>query len=464
MNITKTSSHKSTRMVQMTMPLDILLDEANAGKKEGSIFRDPAFASNKVTPIHRWVPWIAGFSSQFVMNAITQYLPSSGGTVLDPFSGVGTTLVDAVLAGHNAIGFEINPYPALASRVKANAFKVSRPSLEKEYFHFEKFYSAKTSNGYSPVSQPPEGFKTRAPFYSPKVLRKVLIVQDFLAKIDDSLMRDVFRLAFASTMVTYSNYSYEPSLGRRVSAGKDDIEDFAVGEKIASKLMDIMEDLSWLKQNLKSKPEFAKVVSDSFFNCQKYLKRGSVDLTITSPPYLNNYHYNRNTRPQLYWLGFVTDPSGMQPLEEANFGKYWQTVRERDQVDLDFDLPHSDLVRTLEQIRRLNPDKGIYGGYGWANYAVSYFNDCHKLACGLKHALKKGGTALVVVGNSILQGIHVATDRYLGEIAELAGLKLVKIHIPRATRIGNSIIQSGLRLPNEKTSHQLYEAVVELRR
>src|SRR3989338_9003132 len=131
MNITKTSSHKSTRMVQMTIPLDILLDEANAGKKEGSIFRDPAFASNKVTPIHRWVPWIAGFSSQFVRNAITQYLPSPG-TVLDPFSGVGTTMVDAVLAGHNAIGFEINPYPALASRVKANSFRVSLSSLEKE--------------------------------------------------------------------------------------------------------------------------------------------------------------------------------------------------------------------------------------------------------------------------------------------------------------------------------------------
>src|SRR3989338_1394608 len=183
---TKASAFRSTRMVQMTIPLELPLRKSNDDKKEGVAFRDPAFASNKVTPIHRWVPWIAGFSSQFVKNAIAQYLPSPG-TILDPFSGVGTTMVDAVLAGHNAIGFEINPYPALASRVKANAFKVSRPSLEKEYFHFEKFYSAKTSNGYSPVSQPPEGFKTRAPFYSPKVLRKVLIIQDYLAKIDDSL-------------------------------------------------------------------------------------------------------------------------------------------------------------------------------------------------------------------------------------------------------------------------------------
>jgi hypothetical protein len=459
MNKNGVSASKLVEVVKMTMPLEL----PNIVTKEVAGFRDPAFASNKVTPIHRWVPWIAGFSSQFVKNAITRYLPSHG-TVLDPFSGVGTTLVDAVLAGHNAIGFEINPYPALASRVKANAFKISLPMLEKEYERFQKFYQDKASNGYEPISQPPKGFKTRALFYSPKVLRKVLIMQDFLPRIEDTLIRDVFRLAFASTMVTYSNYSYEPSLGRRVSSGKSEIEDFAVGEKIAAKLKDMIEDLSWLKQNLKHSPDLVKVVNDSFFNCQKHLKRGSVDLAITSPPYLNNYHYNRNTRPHLYWLGFVEDPGGMQPLEEANFGKYWQTVRERAQIDLEFDLPHSDLAAVLKQIGRMNPEKGIYGGLGWANYAASYFNDCHKFASGLHYALKKGGTALVVIGNSILQGIHVATDQYFGQIAETTGLKLVEIHIPRATRVGNSIIQSGLRLPNEKPSHQLYEAVIELRK
>ena len=442
----------------MPMPLP-----SKTSTKDKTGFRDPAFASNKITPIHRWVPWIAGFSSQFVKNAISKYLPSPG-TVLDPFSGVGTTLVDAMIAGHNAVGFEINPYPALASRVKANAFKVSLPMLIKEHERFQKFYGDKASNGYTPLSQPPKGFKTRAPFYSPKVLRKVLIMQDFLPKIGDSLVRDVFRLAFASTMVTYSNYSYEPSLGRRVSSGKSEIEDFAVGEKIATKVQEIIEDLSWLKQNLKHSPEFVNVINDSFFNCQKHLKRGSVDLAITSPPYLNNYHYNRNTRPHLYWLGFVSDPGEMQPLEEANFGKYWQTVRERAGIDLEFDLPKSDLAAVLGQIARMNPEKGIYGGQGWANYAASYFNDCHKFASGLHFALKKGGTALVVIGNSILQGVQIATDKYFGQIAETAGLELVEIHIPRATRVGNSIIQSGLRLPNENSSHQLYEAVVELRR
>jgi DNA modification methylase len=441
-----------------------LLDrELTPSPAEESGFKDPTFAVNKTLPIHRWVPWIAGFSSQFVKGAIKKYL-SSKGTVLDPFAGVGTTLVDAVIGGHDTIGFEINPYPALASRVKANAQKIPPLLLDKQIRSFKAFYDAKENSAYLPKSNAPLGFKTRAAFYSPKVLRKVLIALDFIRNIKDDLLKDVFRLAFASTMVTYSNYSYEPSLGRRVSAGKSDIADFEVGNQIIAKLQDICDDLLWLQVNLKNKKVSAKIINDSFFNCERHIKSGCVDLIVTSPPYLNNYHYNRNTRPQLYWLGLVNDPKDMQPLEESNFGKYWQTVRDGERVNLNFELSDSDLAQRLEEIRSLTPEKGVYGGKGWANYAASYFNDCYRFSQGMKYALAKGSTALVVIGNSILQGIPIATDRYLGQIAEQVGLKLVEIHVPRATRIGNSIIQTGLRTANGDSSQKLYEAVVELRK
>jgi DNA modification methylase len=190
----------------------------------------------------------------------------------------------------------------------------------------------------------------------------------------------------------------------------------------------------------------------------------SVDLLITSPPYLNNYHYNRNTRPHLYWLGFVSQPDDMKPLEERNFGKFWQTVRELERVDLEFALPDSDLLAQLEKMRGLNTDKGVYGGNGWANYAAAYFNDCHRFAKAMKRALRPGGTALVVIGNSIIQGLLIPTDHYLAEIAESVDLDLVDIHVPRATRVGNSIIQSDVRVGKAKNSHRLYEAVVEIRK
>lgn len=426
-------------------------------------FSDPAFASNKTLPIHRWVPWIAGFSSDFVKDVLERYLPRKG-TILDPFCGVGTTLVEAVLQHHDAVGFEINPYAALASRVKANASEISIEVFQKEIARFKRFYCKRVIRGYQPRSVPPQGFRTRAPFYSPKVLNKVLIFHDFLELVEESRAKDLFRLAFASTMVQYSNYSYEPSLSRRVSAGKEEVKDYPVEEALLAKLDAMKEDIRWMQERIDGKSVSSRVVEASFFRFREYLQPETIDLIITSPPYLNNYHYNRNTRPQLYWLGFVCYPKDLEPIEMANFGKFWQTVRQEEYRGLEFDLPGSDIQYRLAALRKLQPEKGVYGGNGWANYAAAYFNDCRKFVEGISYTLKSGGRAFVVIGNSILQGVVIPTDQYFGQIAESIGLELVQIDIPRATRVGNSIIQSDVRVSKAQDTDQLYEAIVELRK
>lgn len=444
--------------------LTLFDSDAASSSSKSSSFRDPASVSNKSLPIHRWVPWIAGFSSKFVRDVLDTYLNKSTSTVLDPFAGVGTTLLETVLLGHRSVGFEINPYAALACRIKTSPHLFPAEKLAQEILRFQTFYNNADLSNYTPKSRPPEGFKTRSEFYSPRVLRQVLLFQDFLSSIKDSNFTTLFRLAFASTMVRYSNYSYEPSLGRRASAGKGEILDFPVGNAILSKLREMADDLKWLQARLSNKQPDVQIFNDSFFNYRSYLPSDSIDLIVTSPPYLNNYHYNRNTRPQLYWLGYVEHPKDMKPLEESNFGKYWQTVRNKQSVDLEFRLPDTDLEDQLRSLRKLNSEKGIYGGNGWANYAASYFNDCHRFAHAINHLLKPGGTALIVLGNSILQGIMIPTDLYMGRIAESVGLELVRIEVPRTSRVGNSIIQSNVRVGKAKDSHQLYESIVELRK
>ncbi len=442
-----------------------LFDRASVAKRVApgkDSFSDPAFGSNKLLPVHRWVPWVAGYSSDFVRSVIEQHLPRPG-TVLDPFAGVGTTLVEAELMGHQAVGFEINPYAALASRVKVGAVHLDADALAREVKVMRTFYEGKVTNGYAPQSVPPPGFRTRIGFYSPAVLRKVLIIQDFISQQSDPLIREAFQLAFAATMIGYSNYSYEPSLSTRQGAGKSDIEDADVLSPIVEKLQQIVADVHWVQAQDVS-PGSGRVVPASFFECQDHMDEGSADVLITSPPYVNNYHYIRNTRPHLYWLGFVEKPKDTKTLEHANFGKYWQTVRDGDPVALETELPGSELPERLARLRTLHPEKGVYGGAGWANYVATYFNDCRRFAEATHYALRPGGHAFVVVGNSIVQGIDFQVDRYLGEIAETAGLELVEISVPRETRVGNSIISSDVRVTKAKKGHALYEAVVHLRR
>lgn len=437
---------------------------ANEAPKKGkSSFNDPAFARNKQAPIHRWVPWIAGFSSSFVRDTIERHT-NGNSTILDCFAGVGTTLVEAFLLGHKAIGFEINPYAAMASRIKLEAGSINPRMIADELERFLWFYSEHVHHSYSPISIPPDGFRTRTPFYSPTVLRKVLLVQDFIKTIKDSQVRELFRLAFAAIMVSFSNYSYEPSLTRRATADKPDIMDFPVEETMRIKLREMIDDITWFKTHIAREAPSASVFNQSWFQYQNYLAPDSIDIVITSPPYLNNYHYNRNTRPHLYWLGFAQSPKDLHGLERANFGTFWQTVREEERIDLDFNLPRSDLGERLEYLRQLNTERGIYGGNGWANYASVYFNDCYRFTQSLHQVLKQGGKAFIVIGNSILQGVHIPTDQYLGQIAELSGLELTSIDIPRTTRVGSSIIRSNVRVGKAIKTQQLYEAVVKLRK
>lgn len=429
-----------------------------------SNFSDPAFSSNKTKPIHRWVPWIAGFSKEFVNDSINRYIEGNG-TILDPFAGVGTTLVESHVTGNDSIGFEINPYAYFACKTKINSLQIDEERFNDEIEHFSSFYLKNLNSKYHVRSKEPEGFKTKIEFYSPKVRHKVLILMDFIQTIEDANISDLFKLVFTSTMVKYSNYSYEPSLGTRRGSGKANIEDYDVREVTVQKLLEFLKDIAWIKKTLANqRVPTSNIINESFFNYKDHLSKKTIDLIITSPPYLNNYHYNRNTRPQIFWLGLAHGPADLKPLEESNFGNFWQTVRGKEEIDLIFEVPNIDLIEKLDQIKKINPEKGVYGGSGWANYAVSYFNDCYKFSKGIEFSLKNGGTALVVIGNSILQGVTIPTDEFFAKIAESVGLEIVEIHIPRSKRIGNSIIQSDVRVSKPTSGHRLYEAIVELKK
>jgi hypothetical protein len=158
---------------------------------------------------------------------------------------------------------------------------------------------------------------------------------------------------------------------------------------------------------------------------------------------MNNYHYVRNTRPQLYWLNFISSPAEQKFLETQNFGPYWQNVRGAAPVALKFELRH--LEKILKKLRETRADKGAYGGPGWANYVASYFNDCFRFMSALNRLLARGGVGVVVIGNSIIQGLDIRTEKILGQIGVMQGLTLEGIYSVREKRVGASITRSSVR-------------------
>ena len=419
--------------------------------------------------MHRWVPWIAGFSAQFVDDCLSKYLPQSarrGHWVLDPFAGVGTTLVESFAKGFNVLGFEINPYAALASKVKLGAAGISSAALRAQMAGFDKFmrHCCGSRNG-RPRSERPLGFSGRTELFSPAIERQVLFALDYIADIQLPIIRDLFRLALGSVMVSFSNYSYEPSLTRRTAVDKEPIIEADVRAKVSDKLKLMAEDIEWFQhelQGLVHKPA-GKVYADSIFNAIGKLGReGFVDLVVTSPPYLNNYHYPRNTRPQLHWLGLASGRGYQGARESSSFGKFWQSVRDMEPIHLDFDMPA--LSEIIKEIAGRNLEKGTYGGPGWANYVATYFNDTYRFCKVLFNLLKPRAAAIIVLGNSIIQGVEIKTDYFFGKIGELCRLSFEDTIPLREKRTGTSIIQSSVRVDKAAVKTVLYESAIVLRR
>ncbi len=428
-------------------------------------FRDTAFVENRERALHRWVPWIAGFSASFVDGVIEK---SAGGTaqrmtVLDPFAGVGTTLIEALKHGHNAVGFELNPYAALACKTKLNVLSYDVALLRERITAYVSFMKERSDNGSAPLSQPPQGFTSRVPFFSPSIERQVLFSLDIIRDEPLEWIRDLFRVALGSVMVGFSNYSYEPSLGTRAAAGKANIETADTTAIVARKLSDMASDIAHFQDMLPRPvaPPKASVFEGSYFDLYSRLAPESVDLVITSPPYLNNYHYVRNTRPQMYWLDMVAEPGDLKEMEIKSFGQFWQTLRAEAAEPLV--PPIKELSILIDELRTRNTDRGLYGGSGWANYATHYFNDCERFCRITRGVMKSGAIAVVVIGNNILQGVEFQTDRFFAEIAERTGFEVVDLHPVRKKRTGSSIVNSSVRVGTVKERTHLYETAVELR-
>ncbi|OHB66206.1 MAG: hypothetical protein A2Y76_10310, partial [Planctomycetes bacterium RBG_13_60_9] len=265
---------------KQTTLLPTMIEPAEEDARTG--FGDTAFTRNRQEPLHRWVPWIAGFSAGFVQEVFDAGVSAdaNGVTVLDPFAGVGTTLVEGLRRGCNVVGFEINPYAALACEVKISCIRQKLRPLGEALNDVENLSSRMSDGSREPKSRPPDMFRSRIPFFSPAVERDVLLLQDFIAVQKDHFVKKALNLTLGAVMVAFSNYSYEPSLSTRPAAGKPLIERADVWGIFRDKLREIEEDMSLLQQHLKRfkyKPT-ARMYQESYLKGADVLESGTVDV------------------------------------------------------------------------------------------------------------------------------------------------------------------------------------------
>src|SRR3972149_11573337 len=75
--------------------------------------------------VHRLHPYLGKFIPQLVEIFLRKFF-KPGQTVLDPFVGSGTTLVQANELGVNAVGYDISAFNVLLARVKTNRYDLKK--------------------------------------------------------------------------------------------------------------------------------------------------------------------------------------------------------------------------------------------------------------------------------------------------------------------------------------------------
>ncbi|MCL4538380.1 MAG: hypothetical protein M1469_09295 [Bacteroidetes bacterium] len=136
----------------------------------------------------------------------------------------------------------------------------------------------------------------------------------------------------------------------------------------------------------------------------------SVDIVITSPPYLNAIDYMRGHKLSLVWMGYTIEQ--LREIRSKSVGSEHAVNTHGLVIPVNF--PNTDII---------SPP----GRYDSKTHRIllQYVQDMRKVTSEIARVLVDAGTAILVVADSNVRGVRVPTARIIRKLAEDAGLELV---------------------------------------
>jgi DNA modification methylase len=281
-------------------------------------------------------------------------------TVLDPFSGSGTTLVEAFLHNRNSIGNDLNPLAVLISKVKTTLINEEKFGYFNEKLVLLNSYLSQNDR-CNKLSN-----KKLSRIFNDDVVLRVEAIRRFLLDIKEDGYDDLYdfgRVALSSAiwLLTENN------------SNRDIIDVFR------RKVFSMQKEMVKMVKTIKDVPKVK-------INCQDARKldveNNSTDLIVTSPPYVNALDYHRIHMHGLFWLDM-----DYEFFRKNEIGSHSSFASNRFRL---FSKYLGDMLRSMIEMNRV---------------------------------LKKDKLCVIVVGNSSLEYELIESHKFFADMSVKIGFK-----------------------------------------
>jgi hypothetical protein len=394
---------------------------------------------NATAPVHRWFHLKEAFSHE-LLGAVLDEIPDLADvnrlSVVDPFSGVGTTLVsghDLVRSGRlsqfKGAGLEVNPFLHAVGNAKLSAYAMDEPGVVESVL--DSVLAEANFLDVADSDLPVLSTFQNVDYFPPEHVALITALRQAVERVEASdAHRALAAMAVATTIEPASRLRRD---GRTLRyEDREPISPLLTYRTAADR---IVEDIKVVN----SIPQDGSVtgvigLGSSASGSWAGVPDGSADLVAFSPPYPNNIDYTEVYKIELWALGHVTDSVAFRNQRHETLRSH-PSVKFVRKLAYETDERKRKVHHLVAPMLQAIPSDSRYARQlerlvtGYSDDMLATFDAAHR-------ALRPGGYCVYVVGNSVHGSaespLMIASDVLLGRLAELAGFSVVSVHVARS--------------------------------
>jgi len=372
------------------------------------------FRGGQAEPLHRWYPYLEGYSPRFVEQVLYEFAPHAA-RVLDPFAGTGTTPLTAARLGREAFFCEINPLLQFLIEVKTTAFNLSGPERERLVERLLELADdlesiVSSQREAADLQDAYEQTFGDSRFFDEPVYRRVLQARN---AIDDLACEDPVSAKFLTVAILTSLVPSSRLIRRGDVRFKTEAEAKRLKVELISSAKHQLRLIAGDLRMVEALPKSPKLVCEDARHLGQLFPLDA-DVVVTSPPYLNGTNYFRNTKVELWFLRCLRTADD---LADLRLKAVTAGINDVTNAKLGGELPPPARA-VVAQLEEAAYDVRI------PRMVASYFSEMRLVFGAVRKHLASQGTVVLDIGDSAYGNIHVATDRILMGIFSDLGFDL----------------------------------------